>query len=172
VRLQIHFSDRSVDLIEAGYDLGVHTGDLADSSTIRRQLTRGPTITAASPAYLAAHGTPQKPEDLLEHNCIHGRFGFEWTFKNEQVGKSRIRTSGNLAIYNGDALREAAVQGLGIVHSTSWALKQDLQAGRLVPILEKYQVEGNAVSVIFPAGRHLPARVRVVIDYLAEITSS
>ncbi|MEZ2127775.1 MULTISPECIES: LysR substrate-binding domain-containing protein [unclassified Sinorhizobium] len=129
VKLQIHFSDRSVDLIESGYDLGVHTGELADSSTIRRQLTKGPMITAASPAYLTKHGTPEKPEDLLEHNCIHGRFGFDWSFRNEQAGRLRIRTSGNLAIYNGDALREAAVKGLGIVHSSWWALRQDLQAG-------------------------------------------
>ncbi|QRZ16131.1 LysR family transcriptional regulator (plasmid) [Paracoccus methylovorus] len=172
VQLQIHFSDRHVDLIEQGYDLGVHTGELADTSFIRRQLTRGPMITAASPIYLEKYGTPQKPEDLLHHNCIHGRFGLDWTFKNEQSGRQRIRVSGNLAVYNGDALREAAVMGMGIVHSSWWALRHDLMAGRLIPVLEPYQVAGHAVSVIFPAGRHLPARVRVLIDFLIEITAS
>jgi len=171
VNLQVHFSDRPVDLIEQGFDLGVHTGELGDSSIMRRQLTRGPMITAASPEYLERHGIPQKPEDLMHHNCIHGRFGLDWTFKSESASRQRIRVSGNLAVYNGDALREAAVMGLGIVHSSWWALRQDLQAGRLSPVLEPYQVEGHAVSVIFPAGRHLPARVRAMIDYLARITA-
>jgi len=172
VKLQVHFSDRPVDLIESGFDLGVHTGELADSSTIRRQLTQGPMITAASPAYLEKYGTPQKPEDLLQHNCIHGRFGFDWTFKGEQSGRERVRISGNLAIYNGDALREAAVKGLGIVHSSWWALKSDLQVGRLVQVLSDYEVMGPPVSIIFPSGRHLPARVRAFIDYLAEVTAA
>ena len=171
VNLQVHFSDRPTDLIESGFDLGVHTGQLEDSSTIRRLLTQGPVITAAAPSYLERHGTPKKPEDLLRHNCIHGRFGFEWTFKSEQEGRQRVRIAGNLAVYNGDALREAAVKGLGIVHSSWWALKDDLQSGRLILVLEEYKTEGPPVSVIFPAGRHLPARVRAVVDYLVEITA-
>lgn len=171
IKLQVHFSDRPVDLIESGFDLGVHTGELEDSSTIRRQLTKGPIITAAAQSYLDRYGVPQKPEDLLQHNCIHGRFGFEWTFRNELDGRQRVRIRGNLAMYNGDVLREAAVKGLGIVHSSWWALKRELQTGQLIPILEEYQIEGPPVSVIFPAGRHLPARVRAVVDYLVEVTA-
>lgn len=171
VKMQIHFSDRPVDLIESGFDAGVHTGELADSGAIRRQLTRGPQITAASPAYLAKHGTPKAPEDLHAHNCMHGRFGSDWTFRSPQGGRQRIRVAGNLAVFNGDALREAAVCGLGIVHSTWWALRHDLELGNLKQILEDYVVEGPAVSVVYPAGRHLPARVRAVIDFLVEITA-
>lgn len=171
VKLQIHFSDRPVDLIEAGYDAGVHTGELSDSVAIRRQLTRGPQITAASPAYLATHGTPKVPEDLHNHNCMHGRFGVDWTFRSPQGGRQRIRVAGNLSIFNGDALREAAVRGLGVVHSTWWALRHDLEQGNLTQVLADYVVEGPAVSVVYPAGRHLPARVRAVIDFLVEITS-
>lgn len=171
VQVQIHFSDRPVDLIEQGFDVGVHTGELSDSIAIRRQLTRGPQITAASPAYLEKHGTPKVPEDLHEHNCMHGRFGPDWTFRSPQGGRQRIRVAGNLSIYNGDALREAAVQGLGIVHSTWWALRHDLEQGTLKQVLPDYVVEGAAVSVVYPAGRHLPARVRAVIDFLVEITA-
>jgi DNA-binding transcriptional LysR family regulator len=143
---------------------------LPDSSTIRKQLTRGPMVTAASAAYLARHGVPQKPEDLLDHNCLYGRFGGSWAFKGRGNKRKHIRVSGNLVLYNGDALREAAVQNLGIVHSTWWALKHDIQAQNLVPILEKFQVDGHPISVIFPSGRHTPARVRTVIDFLSEIT--
>jgi len=172
VKLQVHFSDRPVDLIESGFDVGVHTGELADSASIRRQLTRGPMITAASPTYLDRSGTPDTPEDLLDHNCIYGRFGNDWTFRSAQGGRQRVRVSGNLAVYNGDALREAAVKGLGIVHSSWWALHRDLEQGTLLPILQGYEVDGPPVSAIYPAGRHLPARVRAVFDYLVEITAA
>lgn len=172
VALQVHFSDRPVDLIESGFDLGVHTGDLADSSIIRRQLTQGPLVTAAAPSYLERHGRPVLPDDLLDHNCLYGRFGDKWVFRKPQGGRQTVQVAGNLALYNGDALREAAVQGLGIVHSTWWALRRDLDSGRLVQILDDHAVEGPAISVIFPSRRHLPARVRAVIDYLVEISGA
>jgi DNA-binding transcriptional LysR family regulator len=171
VKMQVHFSDRPVDLIESGFDCGVHTGEMSDSAAIRRILTRGPQITAASPAYLEKHGEPQTPDDLHGHNCLYGRFGTDWSFRSPQGTKQRIRVNGNLAVFNGDSLREAAVQGLGITHSTWWALRHDLERGTLKQILSDYVVEGQAVSVVYPAGRHLPARVRVVIDFLVEITS-
>ncbi|MFC0408822.1 LysR family transcriptional regulator [Roseomonas elaeocarpi] len=171
LHLQVHFSDRPVDLIEAGFDLAVRTGELEDSGAMRRQLTRGPMITAAAPSYLARRGTPRVPEDLLSHNCIHGRFGPDWSFRTPQGGRQRLRVSGNLALYNGDCLREAAVQGIGIVHSSWWAVHHELERGTLVPILQAFEVEGPPVAVIHPAGRHLPVRVRAVIDWLVEITA-
>jgi DNA-binding transcriptional LysR family regulator len=171
VKLQIHFSDRPVDLIESGFDCGVHTGDMTDSASIRRQLTKGPLITAAAPTYLAHYGTPKTPEDLYNHNCLHGRFGLDWSFRSAQGTRQKIRVNGNLAVYNGDALREAAVLGLGIVQQTYWALQHDLKQGSLIQILKDYAIEGPSISVIYPARRHLPARVRAVITFLTEITS-
>ena len=172
VDLQLNFSDRPVDLIEAGYDLGVHTGDLSDSGLIRRVLIHGPQITAAAPAYLARHGTPHTPEDLHAHNCIHGRFGPDWTFRSPTGGRQRVRVSGNLIVYNGDCLREAAVQGLGIVHSTWWALRRELASGTLQQILKPYVVDGPSVAVVYPASRHLPQRVRVLIDFMAALAEA
>ena len=83
-----------------------------------------------------------------------------------------MRVNGNLAVYNGDALREAAVLGLGIVQQTYWALQHDLKQGTLIQILKDYAIDGPSISVIYPARRHLPARVRAVITFLSEITSS
>ena len=171
VKVQAHFSDRPVDLIEQGFDCGVHTGDMPNASTIRRVLTQGPLITAASHAYLARCGEPKAPADLHQHNCLHGRFGPDWTFRSPQGGRQRIRVDGNLDVFNGDALREAAVRGIGIVQQTWWALRHDLETGSIVRILKDYEIEGPAVGVIYPAGRHVPARVRAMIDFLVEITS-
>jgi DNA-binding transcriptional LysR family regulator len=171
VDVQVHVSDRPLDLIEAGFDCGVYKGELKDSSLIRRELMQVAKITAASPDYLARHGVPKVPEDLHEHNCICGRFGRDWTYRSAQGGRQRIRVSGNLSVFHADTLREAAVQGLGIIHSTSWSLKQDIEQGRLREILSDYAIEKHALSVIYPAGKHLPARVRAMADYLIEITS-
>lgn len=171
VELQVHFSDRNVDLIEAGFDLAVHTGDLADSSIIRRTLTQGRMVTAASPAYLERHGRPASPDDLIQHNCLYGRFGHKWSFRTPQGGRHTMQVSGNLVLYNGDALREAAVQGLGVVHQSHLALRHDLEAGRLEELLPDFAIMGPAISVFFPSRRHLPARVRAVVDYLVEITA-
>ncbi len=170
--LQLNFSDRPVDLIEAGYDLGVHTGELGDSALIRRVLIRGPQITAAAPSYLEAHGTPSTPEDLHAHNCIYGRFGPDWSFRSPTGGRQRIRVSGNLVVYNGDGLREAAVQGLGIVHSTWWALRQELASGTLKQILEPFVVDGPSVAVVYPGSRHLPQRVRALIDFMVSLAEA
>jgi DNA-binding transcriptional LysR family regulator len=171
VDLSLAFSDRPIDLVEAGYDLGVHTGEIGDPGVLRRLLIRGPQVTAASPDYLRKHGTPRHPDDLHEHNCIYGRFGPEWHFQPPNGGRQRMVVKGNLVVFSGDALREAAVCGLGIVHSTWWALRHDLEAGRLKQILADYVIEGAPVSVAYPANRHLPTRVRAVIDFLVEITA-
>ena len=171
VSLQVHFGDRPVDLIESGFDIGVHTGEMADSSTIRRQLVAGPMITAAAPAYFEQHGEPAAPQDLLHHNCLHGRFGPDWEFRSATGGRQTVRISGNLQVYNGDNLREAAVLGLGVVHFSWWALRHDLASGTLREVLKPHRVPGHVISVIFPTGRHLPARVRALIDYLVEITT-
>ena len=148
--------------------MAVHTGDMSDSGLIRRKLTEGPQITAAAPSYLAHRGTPRTPDDLHEHNCLFGRFGPDWTFRSAAGGRQRVRVKGNLIVFSGDCLREAAVQGLGIVHSTWWALRKELASGALQQVLNDYTVDGPPVSIVYPASRHLPHRVRVLIDFLVE----
>jgi DNA-binding transcriptional LysR family regulator len=169
IMLQVNFSDRPIDLIEAGFDLGVRTGNLSDSRFVQRQLTAGPQITVASPDYLRRHGAPETPDDLHHHNCLMGRFGPDWVFRTPQGGRRRIRVRGNAVVFNGDALKECAIKGLGITHSSWWAVRKELVSGELVPVLEDYMVEGPPVSVIYPASRHLPAKVRVLIDFLVAI---
>jgi len=171
ITLDLSFSDRPVDLIEEGYDLAVRTGDLTDSRLIRRVLTKGPMITVAAPKYLGVHGTPQTPEDLVKHNCIMGRFGPEWAFQAKDGKRFDIRIDGNLAIWSGDAVREAAVAGLGIARSTRWLFRKDLEAGAVVSVLDDYAIDGVQVSVLYPAKRHLARKLLAVVDFLVDITS-
>jgi DNA-binding transcriptional LysR family regulator len=168
--LEIEFSDRPIELIQEGFDLGVRTGDLTDSRLIRRVLLKGPMVTVASPAFIAKHGAPSRPEDLVNYNCIVGsKFGPEWSFGrgDEQIS---MRVKGNLWLESGDAVREAASVGLGIAHSTWWLFRKDIEAGRVVPLLDDYEREGIPVSVVYPANRHLARKVVAVIDFLREIT--
>ena len=87
-------------------------------------------------------------------------------------GKRTVRVNGNLKVFSGDALREAAVAGLRIVHASWWALRHELAAGRLVQILTDYAIEGRPVSVVYPANRYVPAKVRATVELLVEITKA
>jgi DNA-binding transcriptional LysR family regulator len=127
-------------------------------------------VTFASPAYLSAHGTPRHPEDLRNHNCIVGGFGPDWRFRKSGEDPITIRVRGNLVVSNGDALREAAVAGIGIAQGTWWLVRKDLERGDVKPVLANYAQMGMPISVLYPAQRHLPAKVRVFIDFLVAIT--
>ena len=170
IHLDIAFSDEAVDLIAEGYDVAVRTGVISDSRLTTRLLTRGPQITFAAPRYLERRGEPRTPHDLRRHNCIVGRFGPEWSFRGADGTPFTVRVSGNLVIGSGDALREAAVAGVGIAQGTWWLVRKDLEAGALRSLLPDHILEGNPVSVLYPPQRHLPAKLRAFIDFLVEIT--
>ena len=167
--LDIAFEDRRLDLIERGLDLAVQVGELRDSGYISRVLNRGLRLTAASPVYLARHGTPRAPADLAGHNCITASTAPMWRFR-ENGREVEVSVSGNLVVTGGDALREAALLDLGIVQSNWWTLAGDVGSGRLTPLLERYAVPGGPLSVVYPPTRHVPRKVRVMVDFLVEMT--
>ena len=167
--LDIAFEDRQVNLIERGLDLAVQVGELHDSNYLTRTLHRGPRVTAASPAYLKRHGEPQTPDDLAAHNCIISNFGPVWNFSH----RGRVvplNVHGNLVVTGGEAMREAAILGLGIAQSNGWTFHHDIAAGTLRPLLEAFAVEGRPLSIIYPPTRHVPSKLRVMIDFLVAIT--
>lgn len=170
ITLEIDFSDESVDMIAKGYDVAVRTGTISDSRLSMRVLTRNEQVTVASPGYLKRRGTPQVPEDLVRHDCIVGRFGSQWTFFNDDRVPNVIPVSGPVIINSGDALREAAVAGLGLAQGTWWLFRKDIEAGRVIPVLQPYAAPGMPVSILYSANRHTPRKVRAFIDFLIEIS--
>lgn len=172
ISLDLHFSDRPVDIISEGFDVAVRTGIVNDSRLRIRLLTAGAQVTAASPAYLAQYGVPQTPNDLRQHNCLVGRFGDEWGFKGRDGGTMTVRVQGNATINSGDALREAAVAGLGIVQGTWWLMRKDLERGAVHAILSEYALRGAPVSLLYAENRHVPKKTRAFLDFLIEITKS
>ena len=169
VKIELNSKGQTSSPIEGGYDLTVHSGRLADSRLINRLLVRGPQRTVASPSYLARRGTPQRPADLLDHDCIIGGFGPIWAFGASRGESETVRVSGSLTTDSGDVIREAALAGLGIAQATWWLFKDDIASGRLVPILQPFESESDPISIVLPAHRRTPAKVRVVIDFLIEI---
>lgn len=172
IKLEVDFSDGPVDMIAEGYDIAVRTGDISDSRLNTRVLTRGPQVTVAAPSYLERCGVPRVPEDLMQHNCIVGRFGPEWSFRHSDQTRFVVRVSGNCVVNSGDALREAAVSGMGIIQGTWWLMRKDLESGAVIPVLKDWADQGMPVSILYSANRHVPRKVRAFLDFLIEITKS
>jgi DNA-binding transcriptional LysR family regulator len=172
VVLELCLKSHTANPIEGGFDLVVHSGRLADSLLVNRLLVRGPQKTVASKDYLDRHGVPRTPSNLADHNCIIGGFGPSWHFRDSEGNADTVPVSGKLITDSGDIMREAAVQGIGIAQATWWLFREDLRQGRLVPILEDFEVEADPISIVFPATRRTPAKVRAVVDFLLRITRS
>jgi DNA-binding transcriptional LysR family regulator len=149
----------------------VRTRELEDSQLIHRLLHKGPMITVASPEYLDRHGVPNSPDDLKSHKCIVGHYGSEWGFRGADERAIKVKVNSVITLRNGDAVREAAVAGLGIAQSTWWLFRKDLSEGRLRPILEPYEMDGVTISVCYPARKNIPRKVAKVLEFLTEITS-
>lgn len=169
VVVDLRLSDRVLDVIEEGIDLQVVVGELRDSRLKARMLAWGPRLTVAARSYLEAHGHPRRPQDLEHHDCIVSRAGSAWHFlvDDRRLG---IEVAGSLRVNGGDALREAALLGVGIAQANFWLVQHDVAAGRLVSLLDDYAVEGLPVHVVYPPSRHVPLKLRAMIDFLVEIT--
>ncbi len=167
--LNVSLDDRQVDLIERGLDLAVQVGEINNPRYVTRVLNRGQRVTAASPAYFKMHDKPETPEDLIQHRCIASALFPVWPYsvKGKRI---EVAVRGPLVLTGGDAVREAALLGLGVAQSNWWTVRHDLTDGSLIEVLKPYAVEGQPISVVYPPTRHVPRKLRVMIDFLVEIT--
>jgi DNA-binding transcriptional LysR family regulator len=167
--LNVSIDDRQVDLIDRGLDLAVQVGEINNPRYVARVLNRGPRVTCASPAYFKLHGEPKTPEELTQHRCIASALFPIWPYsvKGKRI---EVAVRGPLVLTGGDAVREAALLGLGVAQSNWWTVRHDLAEGGLVEVLKPYAVEGQPISVVYPPTRHVPRKLRVMIDFLVEIT--
>ena len=173
VELALSLSDRSINLIEEGFDLAVRIEELKDSSLAARKLAPNRRVVCASPAYLRQYGEPKTPQDLARHNCLvanweHG-FAMTWDYKSPVGKRGSIRVTGHYACDNWEVLREWAIAGLGVALKSTWDVRRQLEDGSLVALLPGYDF-GTEVGIyaVYPHRRHLPAKTRVFIDFLAE----
>ena len=171
VEIDMTMNDRFVDLIDEGYDVAVRIGRLTDSALVARKLAPLRRVVCGSPAYLAAHGVPEKPADLVTHECLsysNMASSDEWSFLGADGKPMSVEVKGRLRVNNGDALRIAALRGLGLVTQPSFIVGADLQAGTLVGVLTDFVAQDGAVYAVYPHSRHLSPKVRAFVDFLAE----
>lgn len=171
LRLDISLADRYVDLVEEGYDLAIRIGELGDSNLVARKLGSTRLMVVGSPAYLKKRGRPRTPEDLANHNCFtyeYLRARGQWPFLDEHGRERFVRVSGSLHSNSGELLAQAAVEGIGLAYEPDFIVGADLRAGRLVQILETQTRRESGIWAVYPTRRHLSAKVRVFVDYLAE----
>ena len=170
VRVDMTMNDRFVDLIEEGYDLAVRIGRLADSSLIARKLAPSRMVVCGAPEYLRRHGTPATPDDLRGHNCLVYTYPAShevWRFSGPDRDYA-VRIGGNFRANNGDALRAAALRGLGLALLPTFIIGEELRSGGLQAVLTGYTAADRSIYAVYPHGRHLSAKVRVFIDFLTE----
>ena len=161
----------SRDMVHDGVDLAIRLGALAvDSSYVVRRLGQFTELVVGSPAYLAAHVAPQRPEDLAKHQCILDDRAEErdlWRLQGPD-GPEEIRVAGRFSTDSSDAKRAAALSGLGLAMLSVWVMRQDIREGRLVAVLPGWRCTPVPVHAIYPSRRNLAPRLRVVLDFLIE----
>lgn len=171
VELDIALSDRVVDIVEEGYDLAIRISRTGSASHAARKLGTSRNIVCASPAYLKAHGQPEKPADLVGHRCLgytYAATANEWHFVDEEGRPHMVKVNYVMHANNGDTAREAAIAGQGVIWQPAFLIGDDLKAGRLVALMPGYRMPDIDVLAVYPSRRHLSAKVRVMVDFLVE----
>jgi DNA-binding transcriptional LysR family regulator len=168
----VTLADRHADLVEEGFDVGILVArHMRSASIVTRRLTTARMTVCATPAYLAQHGTPARPEDLLQHPCLSRppeQGGEERVFTGPGGGEVRVRPVNAIAANNTEMLRQFALLGMGVAILPSYLIGRDLASGRLVPLLGDYRLPPFEITIAYPSRLHLPAKVRTFIDHLVE----
>ena len=169
VGLDMDYSDRRVKLIEEGIDLSIRITRRLDGGDVARKIGMGRMQVVASKNYLARHGRPQHPAELIHHECLgytSGGIAQNWEFQVDgQLQSFPVRSRINAN--NGDVLTEAAAQGLGITLQPDFIIDSFLADGRVEAILVDFPVTELGIYAMLPSNRHIPHRVRVLMDFLA-----
>jgi DNA-binding transcriptional LysR family regulator len=170
LELEVSLTDQRVDMVEEGIDLVIRIGPLEDSaSLVARHLGAQNAVVCASPAYLAVHGRPSKLEELASHACITFERGIKarpWLFVAEDGRTLSHAVRGRLGFNHSEAILDATVAGNGLALLSNWLVADHLKSGRLEAVLPRFKSQGFPIHALWPQTRHLPSRVRVVVDEL------
>ncbi|WP_343717563.1 LysR family transcriptional regulator [Inquilinus sp.] len=170
IELEVDLVDRVVDLVGEGYDLAIRISRAGSQALVARKLAASRNIVCAAPDYIARRGAPATPADLLAHDCIgySGAATVEWHLADEAGRPYAVKVPCVMQANNGDTARAAALAGLGIIWQPTFLIGGDLRQGRLVPLLPGYRMADIDVLAVYPSRRYLGAKVRVMVDFLAE----
>jgi DNA-binding transcriptional LysR family regulator len=168
IELEIDLTERLVDLVAEGFDAAIRGAPLESSSMIAHRIVEMRYLICASPSYLERRGVPKRPEDIGQHDCIHWRPGAEsgaWNLVKDGARVS-VPIRGRLLMSNFSAQRQAALRGLGLAILPVLTVRDDLEAGRLVPVLPDYEAYHGILSLVRPPTPFEPPKLRVFIDFI------
>jgi DNA-binding transcriptional LysR family regulator len=171
VSVELSLDNRVYDLVSEGYELGIRIGAIDDPQLVVRPLQPYRMLLAASPAYLAKHGTPSIPEELSKHICLgltNWRRRDHWRLLGPDGRECDAPVQGRLSVDHGDALRVAALHGAGIVLQPEVLLSDDLAEGRLMPVLPGWAPPSTPMHLLYAQDRRPTAKLRSMIDFLME----
>ena len=168
--IDVTLNDRVVDLVEEGYDAAVRITNRLDPSLVSRRLATTRVVLCASPAYLAARGTPAHPHELAAHQVFaysYAAGGDDWTFRGPD-GEVTVRVAPRIRTNSGDTCRTVALQHQGVVLQPDFIVGADLASGTLVELMPAYRSNELGVHVVYATRKHLPMKTRRLIDHLVE----
>jgi len=170
--VEVDFDDRVTDLVRDGYDLAIRGGQIADSALVSRAICKLHLVLVASPAYLAAHGTPSSLEDLKEHwavNYFSSQTGRDLPWEYVVDGEVRtLSVRSRVSVGSSEAYLGANLAGIGLAQIPRPGIEALLERGELVEVLPEWRPPAMPVSIVYSHNRHLSPRVRVFVDWLAE----
>ncbi len=171
VEVQLHLSDRPVNLVDQASDVIIRFGESNDSRLTARLLARNRRLLCASPTYLARAGVPATPSELGRHNCIFIREGDEtfgtWHLRSGDKHES-VKVRANLSTNDGASALAWAIEGHGILLRSQWDVASHIRARQLVPLLLEWEPPSADIYVVFQTTNQLPAKIRALVDLLVE----
>jgi len=170
LEIQVELLDRPVDLIDEGFQLDIRIGQVREGGVIKRRIARNRRILCASPAYIERFGMPQSLDELKAHRCIPIRerdqdFG-RWELEGPG-GAAVVKVGGPLSANNGEIVRQWAIDGHGIILRSTWDVRGELEAGRLVAVLPDYAQPAD-VWAVFPSRLSVSAKLRICVEFLED----
>lgn len=172
VRISFNLTDRVVDLVREGYDVGIRIGGAIDPNFVAIRLASNKRVVCGTPAYFAKHGVPRTLDDLEKHNCLafnlQGGQQRGWYFQH--IGKAiTVKVNGNLDCNDGELLHRWMGEGLGLGWRSTWEIQPELESGALMTVLDDYALPDYDILAVYPQQRPVPAKIRFFIEHLKTV---
>jgi len=171
IQVELFAGNRYVDLIDEGYDLAIRVGDLSESEQVARRIGENRRVLVATPRYLDAYESPAKPADLADHAGLqlgNAPPASAWTFR-QGSHEVRVQPRSSLLCNHAAAIRLAALAHLGVAVLPDVLVDEDIRQGALVRLLPRWTLPAQPIHALFPSNRHIPAKVRLLVDHLASV---
>ena len=170
LRVELIMDDRNVDLLAEKIDIALRAGALSDSSLMAKRIASTERVVVASPAYLARHGVPQTPAELLQHNVIiyeQNNLTTNWLFK-QATQETSVKVQGQLHVTSAEGLREAVLAGLGLAIVSRWMMSQELLDNKVVTVLDDWQLPGVTLWAVHASGRMVSTKITTFLTWFSQ----